>query len=287
MRTPPLLEHTGTGVLQIVNYNERKEYGVFTPTGTLMPAPIVDGVVQLGGLYGDYKVSYVSAPSKGTTFVRLAITYHTETTTICRDNCGLAYDCVGSPVPNCRPCWGSSDDGNYCCGGICCGGSRGQTCNDVSRQVKNPTPAGFTEQYGEWIRIDNPSVDTLETKELEVITFSPKVEWDEDYYQEVAMPVPHQAQVINEETGEPTGEFLENVPAWDYDAVYFIHYDPYGEVLWMKDYINDPECFTIVEKELMKTYEMWVSNLPPFEEGMFEFVIANADEEFVRLEGNV
>ena len=284
MRTPPLLEHTGTGVLQITNYNEKKHYGVFDSNGTLVDAPIVDGLVQLGQFYGDYRVSYVRQPLRGTAFTRLAITYTTESTTTCSDNCGVAYDCVGSPVPNCRPCWGSGADGNYCCGGICCGGSRGQTCTTTTRQVKNPTPSGFTERYGEWMRIENP-VETS-TRDIGVFSLS-KVEWDEDYYIAVPMPVPHQAQVINEDTGEPTGEFLENVPAWDYDSVFFIHYNPDGEVVWMKDYISDPECFTIVQKSLMTDYEMWVSNLPAADEGTYEFVIANEEQEFVRLEGNV
>ena len=283
MRTPPLLEHTGSGVLRITNYNEKKQYGVFTNNGTPVDIPIVDGVVQLGNWYDTYKVSYARAPLRGTTFTRLAITYRTESTTTCGDNCGLAYDCVGSPVPNCRPCWGSGDDGNYCCGGICCGGSRGQTCTTTTRQVKNPTPSGFTERYGEWMRIENP-VETT-TRDIGAFSLS-KVEWGEDYYQSVKMPVPQPAQVFDED-GAPTGVLLENTPSWNYDAVYFIHYDTNGDVVWAKDYINNPECFTIVQKALMTDYEMWVSHLPPADEGTYEFVIANNDEELVRLEGNV
>ena len=285
MRDPPLLEHTGTGQLTIINYNEKKQYGVFDSNGTLVDAPIVDGLVQLGQLYGEYRVSYVSQPLRGTAFCRLAITYTTESITTCVDNCGVAYQCPGTgDGVGCRPCWGYENDGNFCCGGICCGGSRGQTCETTTRQVKNPTPSGFTERYGEWMWIENPV--EASTRDIGVLSLS-KVEWDQDYYIAVPMPVPHQAQVFNEDTGEPRGEYLENVPAWDYDIVYFIYYNLDGDVVWMKDYYTDPECFTIVQKSLMTDYEMWVSNLPPADEGTWEFVIANEEQEFVRLEGNV
>jgi hypothetical protein len=291
LRNPPLLSHTGTGQFTITNYNAGKEYAVFTADGTPQAGTTVsNGVVNMGGVFGEYFVSYASDTklSRAVKFQRARITYRTETTTSCSDNCGVAYDCAGSPVPNCRPCWGSGADGNYCCGGICCGGSRGQTCTTTSRQVKNPVPAGYTEQYGEWVRIENPvsTREVVEEKDTGVFTL-PQVEWEEDYYTAVQMPVPNQAQVINEDTGEPTGEYLENVPAWEYDAVYFIHYNLDGDVVWMKDYINDPECFTVVQKELMTDYEMWVSNLPAAYEGTYEFVIANEEQEFVREEGSV
>ena len=289
MRNPPLLQHTGTGQFTITNYDTRKrsvEYAVFTGAGEIVSgATITNGVVQMGNIYGEYFVAYASdtALKRASKFQRARITYRTETTTSCNDNCGVAYDCSGpAGGPGCRPCWGFGNDGNYCCGGICCGGSRGQTCTDTTRQVKDPVPSGFTERYGEWVRL--PETTTRQ----DTGAFSlPKVEWDEDYYIAVPMPVPHQAQIINEDTGEPTGEYLENVPAWDYDSMYFIHYNLDGDVVWMKDYINDPECFTVIEKTLMTDYEMWVSNLPPADEGTYEFVIANEDQEFVREEGNV
>ena len=289
MRNPPLLEHTGTGTFTITNYKDTQSYSVFTLAGEVQAnTSVVDGVVTLNGNYGEFYVGFASdtALRRATKFVRAAITYRTETTTSCSDNCGVAYDCSGpAGGPGCRPCWGFGDDGTYCCGGICCGGSRGQTCTTSSRQVKNPVPSGYTERYGEWVKIDNP-VSTQAVEEPVGFTL-PKVEWDEDYYYAVEMPPPHPAEVYDEETGAPTGEVLENVPAWDYTDVYFIHYDLDGNVVWTKDNINDRECFEVVQKGLMTDYEMWVKHLPPAYEGTYEFVIANADEEFVRVEGNV
>lgn len=272
MRTPPLLEHTGSGVLRITNYNEKKQYGVFTNNGTPVDIPIVDGVVQLGNWYDTYKVSYARAPLRGTTFTRLAITYRTESTTTC--------------TPNCRAISGNCFDGSGSCEGdgscgadgtICCGGSRGETCSTSTYQVKNPTPTGFTERYGEWMRIENP-VETT-TRDIGAFSLS-KVEWGENYYQSVKMPTPQEAV---DENGNP----VPNMPAWNYDAIYFIHYDANGDVVWTRDNSHNPECFTIVQKALMTDYEMWVSHLPPADEGTYEFVISNPNEELVRLEGNV
>ena len=294
MRNPPLLAHTGTGQFTITNATTRAgravSYSVFTATGDpVAGTSVTNGIVEMGSVFGEYYLGYStdSTLQRATKFIRSQITYRTETTTSCSDNCGLAYDCVGSPVPNCQPCWGSGSDGTYCCGGICCGGSRGQTCSTSSRQVKNPVPSGYTEQYGEWTKIDNPvSTQEVETKDTGVFTL-PKVEWEEKYYQVVEMPPPHPAKVIDEDTGEPLAEEREFVPAWDYTDIYFIHYDTNGDVVWMKDNINDPECFTIVQKALMTDYEMWISNLPPADEGTYEFVISNPDYELVREEGVV
>ena len=288
MRNPPQITHSGTGQFTITNANPSADYALFTTSGNLVNgASYANGVINFGGNFGNYKISYVSQPTKGTPVSRARITYRTETTTSCNDNCGLAYQCPGfGDGVGCRPCWGYGNDGTFA-GGVCCGGSRGQTCSTSSRQVKNGVPSGYTERYGEWVKITNPeSTRAVEEKDTGLFTL-PKVEWEEDYYTAVQMPVPHQAQVINEDTGEPTGELLENVPAWDYDAVYFIHYNLDGDVVWMKDYINDPECFLVVQKSLMNEYEMWVSNLPPAYEGTYEFVIANSEEEFVREEGIV
>ncbi len=83
------------------------------------------------------------------------------------------------------------------------------------------------------------------------------------------------------------GEIIPNMPSWDYNIIYFINYDISGNLVWSRDNRSNPECFTIVQKELMKDYEMWVSKLPAAEEGTYEFVIAKNDHELVRVEGNV
>jgi hypothetical protein len=297
LRNPPLLQHTGTGQFTITNADTRKrsvEYAVFTGAGEIVSgATITNNVVDMGNIFGEYYVAYSTDTQlkRAAKFNRAQITYRTESTTSCTDNCGIPYDCVGSPVPNCRPCWGSSDDGTYCCGGICCGGSRGQTCNTTTRQVKNAVPSGYTERYGEWVRINNPETRGSETPEITVddsVGFSlMQVEWPEGYYQSRPLPKPHPAEVYDEETGAPTGEVLENVPAWDYTDIFFIYYDTNGDVVWTRDNVSNRECFTVVQNKLMEDYEIWVSNLPAAGAGTYEFVICNDTEEFFREEGNV
>lgn len=282
LRNPPLLAHTGTGQFTITNATTRAgrtvSYSVFTSSGEVVAGTSVSGnIVDMGNVFGEYYLGYSTDQTlqRATKFYRARITYRTETTTTCSDNCrpisGNCFDGSGS-------CQGDGSCGAD--GTICCGGSRGQTCSTTSRQVKNPVPSGYTEQYGEWTKIDNPvSTQEVETKDTGSFTL-PKVEWDDKYYQVVEMPTPHPA--VDEE-----GNILPKVPAWDYDAIYFIHYDTNGDVVWTRDNSHNPECFTIVQKGLMTDYEMWISNLPPAVEGTYEFVISNPNEELVREEGVV
>jgi len=293
--TEPILQHTAQGEFTVVDdetsLRKTTTYAVFRSNGEITTAGVNGNVISLGDLYGEFYVSDYrdTELKKATRFYRERVTYnYVAVPPTCTDNCGLAYDCVGSPVPNCQPCWGSGSDGTYCCGGICCGGSRGQTCTDnPDRPVKNPVPDGFTERYSEWVRIENPTT-TREIKEKDVGAFAiTKVQWDNNYYMEVPMPPPHPAQVIDEDTGAPTGEVLENVPAWDYTNISFIHYDNEGNIVWAMDNVNNRECFTIVEKEPMRDYEMWVSHLPPAYEGTYEFTVSNSEEVFIREVGDV
>jgi len=100
------------------------------------------------------------------------------------------------------------------------------------------------------------------------------------------LPKPYPATEFGED-GKPTGQTIPTKPAWDYTDVYFIHYDTNGDVVWTRDNVNNPECFTVVQKEPMEEYEIWVSNLPAAGAGTYEFVISNDTEEFFREEGNV
>lgn len=287
--TEPILQHTAQGEFTIVsdetNLRKITTYAVFRRNGEITTANVNGNIISLGGLYGEFYVSdYRDVElKKATKFYREQITYN--------------YVAVPPTCSaNCRPISGNCFDGSGSCQGdgscgadgtICCGGSMGQTCApNPDRKVKNPVPDGFTERYSEWVRIENPTT-AREIQEKDTGFFAiKKVEWDNKYYMEVPMPPPYPAKSYDEE-GLPTGEVLENVPAWDYNKIYFIHYDLDGEVIWMRDNINNPECFTLVEKEPMKNYEMWVSNLPIAYEGTYEFVVCNDDEVFVREEGVV
>ena len=282
LRNPPQLAHTGTGQLTITNYRPTAQYAVFTGTGDVQAnTSVVDGVVNLNDVYGTYSVGYAASKgNRATSFSRLRITYHTENQQTCSDNCGVVngtncYEGTGT-------CWCGSCAAD---GTICCGGCYGQSCSgNPNAQVKDPVPAGYTERYGEWVKIDNP-VETTEAKDTGLFTL-PQVQWDDDYYASVAMPAPYEASEYGED-GKPTGNTIPGRPAWDYKYVYFIHYDTEGEVVWTRDNQTNPECFTVVEIEKMKTYEMLVKHLPAAYAGTYEFVIADDDKEYVREEGNV
>ena len=81
---PPVLQHTANGEFTITNYDPRKEYAVFTEAGALQAgASVSSGVVNMGDVRGDYKVSYANRPNDGTYFSRLAITYTPYQVEVC------------------------------------------------------------------------------------------------------------------------------------------------------------------------------------------------------------
>jgi hypothetical protein len=181
LRNPPLLQHTGAGQFTITNYNDTKTYGVFTTTGNPQAGTsVTDDVVSMGDVFGEYKVSYAQNPDRGTTFSRLEITYTMVNEPVwvpctppppelaCCVKCdGTDWDCCGRGTP--------CVDGTLCCKS-CTGGSY----EDNYVPKKDPVPAGYTEAYGEWVKIDNPAGDTR------VATPEPMTigSWPENYYVE-------------------------------------------------------------------------------------------------------
>lgn len=282
MRNPPVLEHTGAGQFTITNYDARKEYAVFTPDGTPQAGTsVVDGVVNMGNVRGDYKVSYATQPTKGTHFSRIAITYTPYQVEVCTTSGG-----------NCTPmCSGSgSSCGNCCChgcgpvvsGGLCCcPGST--TCTWETRQRKNDVPAGYTERYGEWVKITNPVVRGTQLVDVEgVVPFSSIGSWEEDYYISFETPEKTYAQVEpNEfEDGTPNPD-----PAKDWVFNYTIlltFFDEQGDIYLSLNSTDDPEHFVFAKGDGVTTFfpqEVEVRNIQGIQKGSWEAVWVAPSED--------
>jgi hypothetical protein len=305
------LVHTGTSTFSISNaitptftyYLSRSDVD-FSVASVIDPASFT--VTRNAG--GDTTPYYILTSYTGetnvnymqkTSFVCTTITTHVENQQVCTGGCGSAYqfpsyefsgNCYQEGGANCcnanNSCWRLGVDGACSADGtICCGGSRPQNCTgDPNAVVKDPVPAGYTERYSEWVKIDTTT--TAASKYAEIGTFSlSHVEWDENYYQDVPMPKPNPANEWVD--GEPTGNTIPNKPAWDYNHVYFIVYDESGNVVWTRDSATNPECFTVIEIKPMQEYRMRVRKLPPAPKGSYEFAMANNDDYLVHLEGSI
>lgn len=158
---PVMNHHTSAGQFIITNYNSSLAYTPILITGSGGASLNTStGVFTLSSTNARFSISagYSSgSPQSSLAYMeRKSYTYSNVTT--CTDNCGSAYywPSGNCPGPNCcnsfNNCWGGGVDGNCAADGtICCGGSRGQTCTTTS--VKNATPSGFTDSYGEWWRV--------------------------------------------------------------------------------------------------------------------------------------
>lgn len=158
---PIMDHHTATGQFIITNYNSSLVYTATLVSGSgTASLNTSTGVYTLSGANSRFSVTaaYGAGATQSTAdfMERKAYTYTPVTT--CTDNCASAYfwPAGNCPGPNCcnafNNCWGGGVDGNCAADGtICCGGSRGQTCTTTN--VKNATPAGYTDSYGEWWRV--------------------------------------------------------------------------------------------------------------------------------------
>ena len=182
LRSLPLLRLIqGQGRSQSLYFDVRREYIVARygdPKTALPGTSVTDRVADIGSNYGDDLVVSLKANGKGTLFQRRKITYTTQS----RQECS----------PNCRPINGNCFDGSGSCEGdgscgadgtICCGGSQGSTCNTVYYNVKDPVPAGFTEKYGEWVRIPSNEETTFSVTDSMAVV-------DENYYFSAPNPDP-------------------------------------------------------------------------------------------------
>ena len=183
MRNPPEVIHSGAGLFTITNYRDTKTYGVFTSTEPHNPqtgTSITDDVVNFGNVYGEYLVSYASNPSRGTKVRRLAFTYTMVNRPIyvpCTPPPPTLGCCVKCDGSDWKCCYGGSPCSD---GTICCVGCQGGSWQNNYVPVKDPVPAGYTEAYGEWVKIDNP-VGSTRVATPEPMTIG---DWPENYYVE-------------------------------------------------------------------------------------------------------
>ena len=149
----PVLARHSTAKFSITNFDSSLAYkGLHLSGGTGITFGN-DGVITLASANSRYAITVGyshSAPQSAQAYCeRKAYTYHTENHQTCSNNCGVVNG------TNCfqgtGTCWCGSCAAD---GTICCGGCYGQTCSgDPNAQVKDPTPAGYTDSGGEWWRI--------------------------------------------------------------------------------------------------------------------------------------
>jgi hypothetical protein len=291
LRNPPVLEHTGAGQITITNYDARKEYAVFTPDGTPQAGTSVsNGVVSMGSVRGAYKVSYATQPTKGTHFSRIAITYtpyQVEVCTTSGGSCSAACSGSGSPCGTCC-CWGC---GPVVSGGLCCCPGN-TTCRWETRQSKNAVPAGYTERYGEWVKIENPVVRGTQLVDDEgVVPFSSIGEWEEDYYYNFETPEKTYAQVepnINED-GSPNENPAKD---WVYDyTILLTFFDEEGDIYLSLNSTDEPEHFVFVKGDGATTFfpqEVWIRDIQGLQKGSWEAVwVAPAEDPHTTEDINI
>jgi hypothetical protein len=288
---PPVLQHTANGEFTITNYDPRKEYAVFTEAGALQAgASVSSGVVNMGNVRGNYKVSYANRPNDGTYFSRLAITYTPYQVEVCSTSggsCSAMCSGSGSPCGNCC-CWGC---GPVVSGGICCcPGST--TCNWETRQRKNGVPAGYTERYGEWVKITNPVVRGIQFADVEgVVPFSSVGTWEKDYYISFETPEKTYAQVEPNqfEDGTPNPD-----PAKDWVFNYTImltFFDEVGDIYLSINSTDDPEYFVYAKGDGVNTFfpqEVDIVGIQGLQKGSWEAVwIAPAENPHTAEDINI
>lgn len=162
--------HVSKGVFRIQNYDSTLVYadtrvsgsGTATRSGSDYTLSAIPAAFNITAAYAS------GAPTSDPGYVeRLAYTFTPTPPTCvptppsCFDNCAPAYDCSGpAGFPGCIPCWGFGPDGSPGADGtICCGGSRGASCNPnpptctPNPPTRNPTPPGYFDSFGEWWRV--------------------------------------------------------------------------------------------------------------------------------------
>ena len=258
LRSLPSLEHSGTGKITITNFDARREYIVArqsTPKVALSGTSVTDGVADLGGNYGDDLMISMKVNGKGTVFARRKVTYTTQS----RQDC----------TPNCRPISGNCFDGSGSCEGdgscgadgtICCGGSKGSTCTTVYYNVKDPLPAGFTEKYGEWVRI--PTEESTFS-----LTDSMSVDFPEDYYFSTPNP-------------DPIEYLAPKTPRFAYDMVVLNLMNEAGDRYATYEQSANPEHFHTIFDGV--SYEMHIREIKDLQKGTFELIWASSDTTIIQ-----
>ena len=211
-----------------------------------------------------------------TSFVCTSITQSSYQVEVCNTSggsCSPMCSGSGSPCGNCC-CWGC---GPVVSGGLCCCPGN-TTCHWETRYRNNSVPAGYTERYGEWVKIDNPVVRGIKFVDVEgVVPFSSIGTWEEDYYISFETPEKTYAQVepnINED-GTPN----EN-PAMDWVFNYTImltFFDEAGDIYLSLNSTDEPEYFEFVTESGNQLVD--IRNIQGIQHGSWEAVWVAPSED--------
>lgn len=171
----PQLSHTGYGQFTITNFRATNQtYNITVSAGTFVRT---NGVIQMSGTGSTNALLTVRATNaRGSsspkyaqrlayTYTRTIVGYQPTYPCNCKDNkradcneapfrfnefdpyqCPAICACFDSGQTRCI-CWVWGNPPTICYS--TCGGEA------IYADVKNPTPSGFTDQYGEWVRIYN------------------------------------------------------------------------------------------------------------------------------------
>jgi len=146
----PTLTHVAKGVYEVSNTDTQLTYSATLVSGSGSAIQsTVGGKVRYTLTAEDaaFGISAAWAPgataSTETNVERKKYTYTNQPYQTCTDNCQAG----GGPGGE-GDCWCGSRQGD-----LCCGGCYGQTCTWHDNYVKNGTPSGFVDEFGEWSKI--------------------------------------------------------------------------------------------------------------------------------------
>ena len=224
-----------------------------------------------------------------TSFVCTSITYTPYQVEVCSTSggsCSAMCSGSGSPCGNCC-CWGC---GPVVSGGICCCPGN-TTCNWETRSRKNGVPGGYTERYGEWVRISNPVRGTQLVDEEGVVPFSSIGTWEDDYYISFETPEKTYAQVepnINED-GTPNDDPAKD---WVYDyTILLTFFDDAGDIYLSLNSTDDPEHFVYAKGDGITTFfpqEVEIRNIQGLQTGSWEAIwVAPAEDPHTAEDINI
>jgi hypothetical protein len=168
----PVVSHTAYGKYQVINYDAKYAYSLVLVSGTAGATIDGTGLITIANVNSRYRVECrwaASVPDYSADYAeRKAYTYHQENHQYacgssqcnCRSDwasCGCA--CGGSGG-NCS-CYGNASQswGQCGCPGNMCWYNQTTVCDTCTNycdnwvSVKDGTPAGYADEYGEWSKV--------------------------------------------------------------------------------------------------------------------------------------
>jgi hypothetical protein len=153
-------------------------------------------------------------------------------------------------------------------------------------------PAGYTERYGEWVKIENPVIRGTQLVDVEgVVPFSSVGSWDDPYYINFETPEKSYAQVepnINED-GSPN-ENPEHDWVFNY-TIMLTFFDEDGDIYLSLNSTDEPEHFVFAKGDGITTFfpqEVWIRNIQGLQNGSWEAVwVAPAEDPYTTEDINI